>query len=126
MYIIVALIVTSCDSKEKKMLLGAWAIESITENGNDAMFNYYSNLISFERGNCSLPKPRNNDSKDGTWSFLKKKNANYIFIYAEGNKISGEYKVVFERDSSRQLLLIHLTAKNMQITCAKALHNFKE
>lgn len=121
--IVFSIFISSCNN-EKDLVLGTWAIESITDTGEDAMFEYYSNLISFTKDRCVLPKPRYNGQDTGKWNFIIKQNHSYLIINVGKNKISGEYRIVFEKDLKRKLLLMHLTSEKMKITCVKAVNHF--
>ena len=124
--IIITLTIISCNGSEEKKINGNWTIELIEKNGQDLMFQYTSNLISFKKGRtCTLPQTRENGNNVGTWALYKAGGIYYIKIEAGNNNLTGSYKIDFENDNENKLLKVHLSTDSINIICSKLLNKFE-
>ncbi len=123
------LLLTACTNPETKKLEGIWTIDSITEYNNDIMFDFTSNVITFNANHkCILPKINNNDNvkPTGKWSLYPENNSYYIDIKAENHKLSNKYIIKFQNDPQNKLLKLYLYSENIKIVCSKLLNTYKE
>ncbi len=126
-YIIILLIATSCSNSEIKRIKGSWTIDSIERNGQDMMFLYTSNLVTFKKQHeCTLPQSRENNVTDGKWKLNKEDETYYIEIELNGSELAGKYKVNLKNDTENQLLKMYLLSDSTEIICSKLLNNFDE
>lgn len=118
-------LITSCNSKSSKDLIGIWSIDSIKKNEQEILFHYLSNLAYFHKnGTCSLPPVDKGNDKKGKWHIAEKGSTVYLTINIEGNDLSGTYELIFWKDYDNKLFKATLSTDKIKIICTKGLYNF--
>lgn len=118
-------LVTSCDPKLSKDLIGIWTIDSIKMNDNEIIYHYLSNLASFEKGGiCSMPVKSKNENRKGKWHIEEKDSTLFLTIVIEDNNLNGTYYLSFWKDYENKLFKATLKSNDLEIICSKLLYNF--
>jgi len=129
-YLLIALfifLISSCNSKISKDIIGMWSIDSIKKNEQEILFHYLSNLAYFHKnGTCSMPPVDKGNDKNGKWQIIEKDSTVYLTICIEGNDLSGTYELIFWKDYDKKLFKATLSTDHIKIICTKGFYNFEK
>lgn len=109
------------------MLVGFWAIDVITIDGEDRKIDLSVNVISFDNsGYCRLPTLEFIGSNDGKWQMEKKGDDLYLVITLTNNALVGRYRLVYYKDHKEKLYRMSLKSDHIEMICSKGFQSFRE
>lgn len=125
-FFVLLILLGSCNT-EKRKLVGWWAIDSITINGENRKIDLSVNAFTFENnGDCRLPMLEFNGIKSGRWRIEKDEDDRYLIIESSDNPLVGRYRMTYFKDPKKKLYRMSLQSDSIEMVCSKAFQRYKE
>lgn len=125
LYIIITLVMLSCENNNERTLIGIWSVDSIIEDDYEILDQFKANMASFDKDySCFLPTAMHKPYKKGKWFLDHQDSIMLIHIDVEGNKLSGTYILKFWKDYENKLFKMTLYGDKITVECTKGLYNF--
>ncbi len=125
----VALLLSACESKIEKEVMGVWVIDEIYYNDQNVKLNLLANAMTVKKNHtCELPifevADNHTDKEKGEWKVVEKKSEAFFIVKSTNEMFNTTFKIEKiwkEHDNKSQgdFLKIILTSKNLRLQCTR-------
>ncbi|RFS18702.1 hypothetical protein DVR12_27030 [Chitinophaga silvatica] len=116
-----ATLISAC-SKDKRKLVGWWAIDVIRiGDANRLVYLSVNSMVFDNNGEVSLPRYDFKGSENGTWEIEKDEDDRYLVIKSSNNILARRYRLFYFKDPKNKVYRMSLQSDSIVMVCTKGL-----